>query len=165
MFIMVVLEKDPDCSERKFVEIKDLDQQIENKLLEYAIPEEFKIWAINYLNEVHDDEETRQQIITENILKRLNAVKSQLNQLIKIKISAENEDGALISEEEYLEQRKVLLEQRESLEEQIKESDKVQDQYMELTEKTFNFACYARYWFEQGDNDTKTLILKSLGIT
>lgn len=38
-----------------------------------------------------------------------------------------------------------------------------QNKYMELTEKTFDFACYARYWFEEGDARTKTLILKSLG--
>ncbi len=34
---------------------------------------------------------------------------------------------------------------------------------MELTEKTFNFACYAQYWFENGDSKEKSLILKSLG--
>lgn len=36
---------------------------------------------------------------------------------------------------------------------------------MELTEKTFNFACYAKRWFENGDSKEKSLILKSLGYT
>ncbi len=152
-----------DCPERKFVEINNLEQQIDDELKQYEIPEEFKNWAIKYLNEIHDDEEIRQKLITENILKRLTSVKSQLNQLLKTKISPENLDETLISEEEYLGQRKDLLEQRESLEEQLKEADQVQDEYMELTEKTFNFATYARYWFKEGDSDAKTLILKSLG--
>ena len=34
---------------------------------------------------------------------------------------------------------------------------------LELAEKTFNFACYARYWFENGDLKAKTQILATLG--
>ncbi len=152
-----------DCPERKFVEIKDLEKQIDRELSQYEIPEDFKNWAIEYLNEVHDDEEMRQKLITENIVKRITVVKGELSQLIKLWISPENTNKDLISDEEYHEQRKDLSEQRENLEEQLQEADQVQDQYMDLTEKTFNFSTYARYWFAEGDSNTKTLILKSLG--
>ena len=32
-----------------------------------------------------------------------------------------------------------------------------------MSEKTFNFACYARYWFTKGDAKLKTQILGTLG--
>ena len=156
-------KKNPDCTERKFLEIKNVEKQIDEELKKYEVPEDFKAWAIQYLSEVQDDEDVRQKLITDNILKRLTAVKSQLNQLIRLWTSLENENRSLLSDEEYQEQRKDLLDQRESLEDEIKESDTIQDEYIELTEKTFNFATYARYWFKEGDSDTKTLILKSLG--
>ena len=34
---------------------------------------------------------------------------------------------------------------------------------MELSSKTFDFACYARHWFNEGDLKTKTQILATLG--
>lgn len=37
------------------------------------------------------------------------------------------------------------------------------DKWIELSEKTFNFACYARYWFANGDTQTKREILAGLG--
>ena len=37
------------------------------------------------------------------------------------------------------------------------------NQWVELTKQTFNFARYARSWFEHGDNDTKKAILGCLG--
>ena len=36
-------------------------------------------------------------------------------------------------------------------------------EWLDLTEKTFNFATYAKVWFEKGDYETKTEILGSLG--
>lgn len=156
-------KKNPNCSQKGLIEVKKLDEQIKHELTRYEIPEDFKIWSIKYLNEIHDNESYRQNIVAENLTKRLLHIKDELNQLLKTKISPNNHNGELLSEEEYLELRKRLIEDRESLEEQIEASDTIQDQYMELTEKTFNFVCYAKYWFEHGDSHEKSLILKSLG--
>ena len=32
-----------------------------------------------------------------------------------------------------------------------------------MSEKTFNFACYARYWFAKGDKEAKRQILSGIG--
>jgi hypothetical protein len=40
----------------------------------------------------------------------------------------------------------ILLEQQQ-VRRNLQETDKRADNWLELTEKTFNFACYARYWF------------------
>jgi len=37
------------------------------------------------------------------------------------------------------------------------------DEWVELSEKTFNFARYARTWFAQGDLETKRAIFACLG--
>ena len=37
------------------------------------------------------------------------------------------------------------------------------NEWLELSERTFNFATYARYWFEKGDYEAKTGILRALG--
>lgn len=156
-------KKNPNCSQKSHIEIKEIKKQINSELLQFEIPQDFKDWAIKYLNEVHDDEAFRTTIVADNLSKQLKSVVEQKNQLLKLKISPSNNSGELISEEEYLSQRKSLQEQAESLEEQIKTLSERQNNYMDLTEKTFDFVCYARYWFEHEESKEKSLILKSLG--
>ena len=38
-----------------------------------------------------------------------------------------------------------------------------QERWMDLSAKTFDFACQAKYWFENGDVKEKTHILATLG--
>lgn len=42
-------------------------------------------------------------------------------------------------------------------------SDTRQNNWLELSERTFEFAQYARYWFANGDVKTKTQVLATLG--
>ena len=45
----------------------------------------------------------------------------------------------------------------------IKNNDANVNKWVYLTEETFKFACYARYWFAKGDVKTKTYIMSKLG--
>ena len=49
------------------------------------------------------------------------------------------------------------------MEHDIQEKGEETREWVELTEKTFNFACYARMWFAQGDLDTKRAIFACIG--
>jgi len=49
------------------------------------------------------------------------------------------------------------------LESQLAVQGKEIDQWVELTERTFNFARYARIWFAKGDMETKRAIFACLG--
>ena len=80
-----------------------------------------------------------------------------------MKTRSDNVDGSLLSDDEYIEQRKKLLEQKEQISVQMKKSDENVNKWVYLTEETFKFACYARYWFTKGDVKTKTTILGKLG--
>jgi hypothetical protein len=86
-----------------------------------------------------------------------------MDNLLKLKISPQNVSGDIISEEEYIEQRKKLLSEKENLLSKINETNTRMNNWLELSERTFNFACYARHWFEKGDLKIKTRILAALG--
>jgi hypothetical protein len=53
--------------------------------------------------------------------------------------------------------------EKEELLARINNTDKRIDKRLALSEKTFNFACYAKYWFEKGGLKAKTQILSTLG--
>ncbi len=46
--------------------------------------------------------------------------------------------------------------------EKLNDTDRRISKWVELTENTFNFACYARHWFEHGDKLQKRSILQGI---
>lgn len=57
----------------------------------------------------------------------------------------------------------LLLKEKAKLEDELKTDGKEIERWVELTEKTFNFACYAQTWFKHGDLETRRAIFACLG--
>ena len=56
-----------------------------------------------------------------------------------------------------------MLEQKENLTQQILKIDQEVNKWVVLTEDTFKFASYARYWLAKGDIKTKNFVVSKLG--
>jgi len=72
-------------------------------------------------------------------------------------------EGELLSDDEFKKEKDELLKQKAYLLGKLEDTDNRISKWVELTEKTFNFACYARNWFANGDKDTKKQILLGIG--
>ncbi len=155
-------KKNPDCLE-KSIEVKELQRQIDGALEGITISENFKNWAIKHLHEVRQGEAVTHQIAFQNKQKDLEAVTEQLGSLLLKYTSTQNTSGQFISDTEYQGVKSSLLKRKESLESDLKAQGKDLEQWIELSERTFNFARYARSWFLKGDMDTKRAILACLG--
>lgn len=68
-----------------------------------------------------------------------------------------------VSEEEYKLKKAELLLEKGRLQNLLKDTSARQDSWLELTEKTFAFAHYARYWFTKGDLKKKREVFSVLG--
>ena len=55
------------------------------------------------------------------------------------------------------------MKQKLELEQYLANQASEKDRWMELTERTFNFAKYARYHFQNGDREMRRSIFASLG--
>jgi site-specific DNA recombinase len=154
--------KDANCIE-KSVELKELNRQIDEVLSRLTISEKFKEWAIKYLHEVRTTEAQTQEIGLKNKHKELEEVVGQLDALMLKYTSPDNASGSLISTEELQTLKGGLLKRKSSLEEEIKGKGASIEEWLELSERTFNFARYARTWFENGSDDTRRAILSCLG--
>lgn len=69
----------------------------------------------------------------------------------------------LIDDDEFVKERKELRNKLVSLQSEREEADMRANDWLELTEQTFNFACYARRAFMSGDVRTKREIFAALG--
>ena len=57
----------------------------------------------------------------------------------------------------------TLLKTKAALESDLKAQGRTIEEWVELSERTFNFARYARIWFAKGDMATKRAIFAALG--
>ena len=152
----------PDCTERS-ITIEKLEEQIDNELKRFEVSESFKDWAIAHLNELNDKEVDDRETVRTNYKEAYDDCVKKLDNLFRMKISPQNVNGDVIGEDQYIQERKTLLAEKEDLLAKVNDTNKRMNDWYDLTEKTFNFACYARYWFANGDLRTKTSILSTLG--
>ena len=75
----------------------------------------------------------------------------------------QNTDGSLLSDQEYGENRGRLLQEKENLEQLLKNTGKRIHDWVKLTEGVFEFAAKAKAEFISGDIQTKKRILMEVG--
>ena len=154
--------KKPRCPQ-KCISGEELEKQIDQYLARVQLSEQFKTWAIKYLHELHEKEsKTRNEIIQAQQKAYRECLRS-IDNLVKLKTSPNNSDGSLLSDEEYGRQRVLLLKQKAGLEEMSQDVGHRVEQWLKLSEQTFEFACVARERFAQGDAKTKKAILDAVG--
>lgn len=152
----------PNCTQ-KTVKIEDIETQILDELSLFEIPTEFRDWAIDHLQEVTDEDIQTQTTIRENLLSQYTKIDKQIQNCVRQRLSRDPETYSEEIEEYYNKEEARLIKEKKNLKSQLEKYEVEQEDWIELTKKTFNFACYARHWFEEGDAITKTQILQSLG--
>lgn len=155
-------KKDKHCPE-KAIRMEKLTEQVNDTVDKLVVPQSFLDWSIKYLHEVRNNEIQSQEAITQNKQEEIMAIDKQLNVLFLKFIDQENLHGELISNEEYKTRRAILEKQKRLLQESINSYTEQVDEYIQLAQRTFNFATYAYIWFKEGDRDTKRSIFNCLG--
>jgi len=78
-------------------------------------------------------------------------------------VSPDNADRSFLSDEEYKAQKNALVKEKTRIEAEIRRTEERVDEWMDLTERTFNFANKFSRCFDKGDYEKKTIILSALG--
>ncbi|MDD3502108.1 MAG: recombinase family protein, partial [Candidatus Cloacimonetes bacterium] len=150
------------CQEAS-VELKDLELQIKEKLSEIKISNRFKDWAIKHLNELRKDEVNVMQTASKSKSKEREECREQLQALTINYTSKANLGRELISDETFKEMKANLEKKIDSLTDAAQQEDEDLKEWVDLSIKTFNFACHASIWFEKGNNEDRKAILSCLG--
>jgi len=119
--------------------------------------------AIRHLHELRKTEADTDSLVLKGKNKELEEVTKNLQSLTLNFTSPRNQDRALITDDEYQNLKGGMVKRKLILEDDLKITNKQVLEWVELTEKTFDFACYAHIWFEKGDEKTKRAILACLG--
>ncbi len=141
------------CSIRQ----EELETQIKEELSRISIDEDFKNLAVKYLKNVHNQEITERSVTQKSLHSAYENTQKQLNNLTEMRMKE------MIDDEEYLNHKNRLLVQRSQLKERMKDSEHRADEWLELSETAFNFACHSKYWFRNGNLEEKNRILQTIG--
>ncbi len=151
-------KKDIDCSQRKPITLDKLELQIEKEIEKYTILPEFRDWAIEILNEKNDTEIEDRSKIYEMQHSALIKTQAELDELTRMRYR-----GLITDDEFFVKERDALEKKIVELKAKLRETEGRAEKWLELTEKTFNFALYARKAFIVGTLEAKREILKGLG--
>ncbi len=156
-------KKDIKCTQKKALTKDNLELQIEQEIEKYTILPEFLQWALEILNEKNDKEIEDRSKIYETQLKAVAQAQNELDELTKMRYRM------LIDDETFLKEKKELQLKITKLKEQLGQTESRADKWLELTEKIFAFATYARQKFITAEGEKglelKKEILMTLGQT
>lgn len=146
-----------------YISDTDLEEQMVEWLGSINISTKFINWAIKQLNETNENEIKLRKNRLKSAEKELRNIMIKLDNLVKLKISENNKEGDLLSDHEFLDQKKYLTKEKTEAQELIDEISKRQDDWIERAEQCFNFASKAQLAFKNGTIEQKKLIMKSIG--
>ena len=150
-------KKDINCSQRKSIREDKLELQIEKEIDKYTILPEFLGWALEGINSKNDTEIEDRTKIYEMQHKSLIKTQSELDELTKMRYRK------LIDDEQFIKEKNSLLIKIKQLKKKLRQTENRAEKWLELTEKTFNFATYAHIMFIKGRLEPKKEILMGLG--
>lgn len=99
----------------------------------------------------------------EVLQKNLKKEQQKLHNLFQLKISPGNEDGSLLDEDDYRDQRKLIKKEVADLEKAILDLEMNDTSWMENCREFFDFASQLKQVFLDGDHTTKKAIIHGLG--
>ena len=145
------------------VEVHQLEAQIVALLDTLTLSEPVKNWCVGKIAREGQRATQLHAPVRQSLQQARENVKKRLDNLLKLKISPQNDTGELLSDEEFAAQRSTLTQEAHRLEQQLTTMDTRPGQWQDTAVRTFNFACYARAHFEKGTPETRRAILSALG--
>lgn len=148
--------RDTICRQR-YINLKELEVQIVEYLGKIHVPDHLLTIALEYLESEAKEDIEHSLHINDSLEKTLRDCEKRLENLNQMRLKD------LISDEEYLREKRRLLDEKVKLEENLHHQDDRSTTALELAEKTFLFAHLARDQFQNSSHHDKRTILQAVG--
>lgn len=128
----------PACRE-KCVSDASLGKQVRNQIMNFGLSQELKEWGLDFIHKLRSEEQDQRDQVLREKRKMLAQCSARLENLLKLKTSPENINGALISDEEYQAQRATLLKERDSFADQGRQFEANLEKKVRVTSQVLEF--------------------------
>ncbi len=145
------------CSQKKFIRVQDLEEQIEQKLQTIQIIPELRELALEILKEKHKEEIQERVLIEENLTDSIKSTQESLDNLIDLRVRN------LLTDDEFLSRKENLSSELDTLKQRRSEVENRAQNWRKVAEQVFDFATFAVEIFQNGSLKKKKEILMCLG--
>jgi site-specific DNA recombinase len=143
------------CKQR-YVSASVLERQIISFLTEYTIPDRIHRWILSKLETRVEQQHAQGEMQQDAVAQSLKSVNASMNNLTQLRIRD------MISDSEFMSQRTSLEQERLRLEQELHEGNH-QPSSFELFKTFITFGNRAAFWFNEGTDEIKRLILEIVG--
>jgi site-specific DNA recombinase len=142
----------------------ELNEQVKQFLNTIKLSPRLVKWTIEQLNKSSEEQIVTKQAKTQALNKNLENVNKKIQNLFNLRINPDNEDGSLITPDEYKTMRQKLLVEKDSIEQELFKTDQLIDDWMDVAINVFDFATKALDKWENGTLEEKRTILNVIGV-
>lgn len=150
------------CSQPYTPESK-LEGQFASELTQLELDRDSLEWVYEALELTKEKDNDVTKDSYEALKKALDGVNKRIDNLIALKISPDNSDGSLLSDYEFSDRKRGLLEEKEQITQQLSQIDPDNSEWVELAKDSFDFGQLAYERFTNGDSEDKKVIFKTVG--
>jgi site-specific DNA recombinase len=151
-------DKNIQCHQA-FASIKKLEEKFANDLSQLELMPEFAEIALEALDETKKQDASVVQKSYDALQTALNGVNKRINNLVSLKISPDNSDGSLLSDEEFADRKRILLFEKEKITKQLTQFDPEKTEWAEIGKDSFDFALMA-----SRSSDDKKIVFRTVGL-
>ena len=155
-------KKNSECHQRG-IRIDDLEVQIDGFLKRFNIGEKYMQWAIETLKEETEQEVGLLKQTDGSINKERKRIKEAIAELNRFIVRQENAGWTLMKKEDALTERNRLEQELLAIEKGQEASNRRALDWFDSCVHVFDYACHARFWFEEGNTEQKRAIFSALG--
>jgi site-specific DNA recombinase len=148
--------KDPTCPERSIEEV-ELTRQIHNYLSSIEIPQPLLSWIYGHLDQLRVQDDLQSTATRDSVERALHAAQKSLDELTAMRYRH------LVDDEQYSRSAKALTVEVADLKSNLSTVSQSSTSTAEPAAQLFQFACYARFAFAEGDDDTRRKIVEVVG--
>lgn len=129
---------------------------------QYVMPNEFAQWALGVLQDNSKEETQKRDLQLKGLRKQLSDLDTKLSRLLDMKISPNNADGSLLSDEEYKLQKQSIVEEKSTLTTTVQQLEDNGMDWLEQCEEFFDFATNIDQNWETGTNGERKLLFTTV---
>ena len=138
------------CSQNVYTSVESLEAQIDAELAKHTIIPEFRDMALEIINRNYKQQAKLHNSVHNSQEKARGQIKQQLDKLLDLRTRD------LLDDAEYLEKKNSLKFELDAIDERLRGVEQSSESLIQLTERAFDFATYARAHFQS----TKDLAIK-----
>lgn len=154
--------KDVRCNQG-YMSVSKLHNQFTAELVKLDLKRRFADWALEALDEEIEKDTIVNKDSFEALQWALEGVNRRIDNLVELKISSQNSDGTLLSNEEFADRKRGLMAEKEQISQKISKLDPNSSEWGQLARDSFNFGLVAAKKFEKGFQIDKKIIFKTIG--